>query len=488
MQEESKFSSFRLTTTLTSTLFLLWYFLNYDLKKVPFFKAYGLDTIEYTVYLPILLLILNLYFMFETYLEFNKISNKTKESKFQFIIALSLFLISTLIIYPKIIESTIIEETTRLHLLTPIISGFLIYTFINSSIFFIYGIKAFKKIIGIIFFFIFTICILLILTYFTIKTFINFSSNIELYNYSILLTSIFLTYLYNYKSKEKRNEIYSIMETWAKHKYRNIEIDYLNSDEEIIEDNLANEGKTIKHKDVMKSIQKSESKQIKEKIELLKDGIRNKEIELIYKDENKIEYKNEKIPNEKLEDLVQGINVSQFTVNGEKLNIKELDADKKNDLLMQSANLGNHKEIKNLINSGLINIDYQADNGYTPLLIATANGHYKTVKLLLEKAASTEIKNHYGVTPLLFAVKYNKRSLCKLLLEYGANVNVKDNYGDTPLIIASDMGFITIVEVLLENQADINAVSVSGMTAFDYAKKNHHGGICKTLKALQKTN
>ena len=128
MEEENKFSSFRLSTMLISVLFLFWFFADYDLKKLPYFNDFGLNTSEYILYLPILLLVLNFYFMFETYLEFNKISNKSKESKFQFSIATILFLLSTLIIYPKIVTNTIIEETTRIHLTVPIVSGFLIYT------------------------------------------------------------------------------------------------------------------------------------------------------------------------------------------------------------------------------------------------------------------------------------------------------------------------------------------------------------------------
>ena len=114
------------------------------------------------------------------------------------------------------------------------------------------------------------------------------------------------------------------------------------------------------------------------------------------------------------------------------------------------------------------------------------NGHYGTVKLLLEKAAEPNISNALGASPLHFAAKYGKKSLCRLLIKYNANINQKDMEGNTPLIKAVEKDYFEIVEFLIENNADVSLKSNNNMTAFDYAKKRKDGKICRILKKTSK--
>ena len=160
--------------------------------------------------------------------------------------------------------------------------------------------------------------------------------------------------------------------------------------------------------------------------------------------------------------------------------------DNKNELLMKLAYAGELERLKELLKDDEIDVDYVAENSWSPLLIATANGHYGTVKLLLEKAAEPNISNALGISPLHFAAKYGKKSLCRLLIKYNADINQKDMEGNTPLIKAVEKDYFEIVEFLIENNADVSLKSNNNMTAFDYAKKRNNGKICRILKKASK--
>jgi len=85
-----------------------------------------------------------------------------------------------------------------------------------------------------------------------------------------------------------------------------------------------------------------------------------------------------------------------------------------------AANKGDIETVKKLFNSG-----HDIEKVYfgTPLIWATAGGHIRVVKFLVEKGANIDAKDTMGRTPLGFALVENKRDVSRYLLLKGANID-----------------------------------------------------------------
>lgn len=266
-----------------------------------------------------------------------------------------------------------------------------------------------------------------------------------------------------------------------------------------------------KHKKLMKHIEENQNSwyenhslrfEFSEEISIKKE---NDKLKLKKYDENTVIVHTEiynKITNEViekeniefkyLEKAIENLNASQIEecdmpciINNlvtEALKIKKYENANRNEILMALASQGSFEEIMELLQCKDVNIDFIAENSWSPLLIATANGHYKTVKLLLENAAEVNIENAYGATSLIFASKYGKKRLTKLLIDYNADLNHQDMAGRTALMWATIEGHINIVKFLLEKDANSLLQSKENLTALDYAKKARLGKIYKLLK------
>lgn len=84
-------------------------------------------------------------------------------------------------------------------------------------------------------------------------------------------------------------------------------------------------------------------------------------------------------------------------------------------------------------------INSRNQDGFTPLLYASFNGHVEVVELLLSRGANFTIKNHLGLGPLHVAAQNNKVSTL-IYFQGKLDFNEKDNNGITPLHWASCNG------------------------------------------------
>lgn len=108
-------------------------------------------------------------------------------------------------------------------------------------------------------------------------------------------------------------------------------------------------------------------------------------------------------------------------------------------------------------------LEYGADptiinnNGDNCLNLASCIGNIKAVQLLLEynklnptKLINLNFQNNSKWTPLMYASRNNYIEIVKLLLKYGADPNIYTNSKKTALYWASIWNFMDIVQLLLQ--------------------------------------
>ena len=116
--------------------------------------------------------------------------------------------------------------------------------------------------------------------------------------------------------------------------------------------------------------------------------------------------------------------------------------------------------------------------GYTPLLVALENALVDVALILLNRGASTVLRNNNHMNSLHFAAMSNSVAVCSLLLERGMDINDKDIHGNTPLLIALNKGNVEVSMMLSQvPSADFSIRNREGKTAYDIALSKNMSNI-----------
>ncbi|KQV61352.1 MULTISPECIES: ankyrin repeat domain-containing protein [unclassified Duganella] len=107
--------------------------------------------------------------------------------------------------------------------------------------------------------------------------------------------------------------------------------------------------------------------------------------------------------------------------------------------------------VKVLLSHPKLNVDEQASNGNTALLMAAFQKNKPAVLALLEKGAQI---NRPGWTALHYAAAAGDLDIMKLLLERHAAIDATSPTGTTPLMLAAREGQEDAVQLLLEEGAN----------------------------------
>lgn len=146
---------------------------------------------------------------------------------------------------------------------------------------------------------------------------------------------------------------------------------------------------------------------------------------------------------------------------------------------------GNLEAVSNIVANGCSPkiITYSdGDDAYSPLSVASINGHVNIVEFLLDNGCNINTKyeiydeeeddwyNNIYQTALGYAVKYRRVSVVKLLLRRGALIG-------NALIDAAYEGFTDIVMILIAHGADVNADNIfysgNSFPLLEAIKKGH---------------
>jgi ankyrin repeat protein len=120
--------------------------------------------------------------------------------------------------------------------------------------------------------------------------------------------------------------------------------------------------------------------------------------------------------------------------------------------------------------------------GDTPLLLAAGSGRRTVVKLLIERGAEVNAKNHDGQTPLEGAAGSGNPRVVKLLLEHGANIKTRDAKGQTPLHAAGQAGSLENLKLLLAAGARTKVKDREGLTYLAYLASNKSPEIANYIQ------
>ncbi len=131
--------------------------------------------------------------------------------------------------------------------------------------------------------------------------------------------------------------------------------------------------------------------------------------------------------------------------------------------LMLAASEGFYTEVERMILMGA-EVDYDTEEGATPLIFAVSNNRPETVDVLLYYDADVNRITKMYETPLIIAVRNQNFDIAEKLIRYGADVNFQDKHGAAPLHYASIYGFLDIADLLLYYEAETDVKSFDGTT------------------------
>lgn len=132
--------------------------------------------------------------------------------------------------------------------------------------------------------------------------------------------------------------------------------------------------------------------------------------------------------------------------------------------IFEAAAVGHTDRVMEILRREPEMVNHYADDGFTPLGLASFFCRGTVARLLIESGANVNAasKNEQQVTPLHSAVSRRQTMIAEALLAKGANPNAKQQAGVTPLHQAAHNGHAEMVKLLLAHGADTHARTDDG--------------------------
>uniref|UniRef100_A0ABM0LU22 Uncharacterized protein LOC100376500 n=1 Tax=Saccoglossus kowalevskii TaxID=10224 RepID=A0ABM0LU22_SACKO len=131
-------------------------------------------------------------------------------------------------------------------------------------------------------------------------------------------------------------------------------------------------------------------------------------------------------------------------------------------------------------------VNRQSKNGWSPLLVASEQGHIDIVKILLQHNARVDVFDEHGKAALHLAAENGHVEVADILLWHKAFVNAKSKLGVTPLHLGAQNGYNKLIKLLIEtHNATIDALSLAKQTPLHMAAQNGQLEVCETLLKMK---
>lgn len=139
---------------------------------------------------------------------------------------------------------------------------------------------------------------------------------------------------------------------------------------------------------------------------------------------------------------------------------------------LKSIENDNHEAVHVYLSSG-IDLEVKDERGWTPLMIAAANGKEVLTKLLIHSGARLMARDMNGFTPLHWAAFKGMPNIVELLISKEVDVDSQSKFKWTPLMQACTKGHYQVCSILLAAGANTNLTNSDGATALQIA--SHKG-------------
>ena len=115
-------------------------------------------------------------------------------------------------------------------------------------------------------------------------------------------------------------------------------------------------------------------------------------------------------------------------------------------------------------------------NGYTPLFLASREGHHAVIQALLEAGADAKVVSSTGSTSLMLAAASGSVPAVKLLIDAGADVHARETArGQTALMFAAAYDRAAVIDLLLQKGADV-AVASKVVDLYELTREDESSG------------
>ncbi|XP_068939135.1 KN motif and ankyrin repeat domain-containing protein 2 isoform X1 [Petaurus breviceps papuanus] len=158
-----------------------------------------------------------------------------------------------------------------------------------------------------------------------------------------------------------------------------------------------------------------------------------------------------------------------------------------NTALHYTVSHSNFPVVKQLLDTGLCNVDKQNRAGYTAIMLTAlaafrAEGDMDTILQLLRLGNVNFKASQAGQTALMLAVSHGRIDMVKALLACAADINLQDDDGSTALMCACEHGHVEIARLLLAvPDCNIALTDHDGSTALSIALDNGQNDIAEML-------
>jgi hypothetical protein len=142
----------------------------------------------------------------------------------------------------------------------------------------------------------------------------------------------------------------------------------------------------------------------------------------------------------------------------------------------------NHEAVRIFLSSG-VDLEVKDERGWTPLLIATANGKGSLAQLLINSGARLIVRDINGFTPLHWAAFLGMSNIVVLLVAKGVDVDSQSKFKWTPLMQACTRGHQSVCSLLIAAGANLELTNSDGSTALEIASNKGNQEIVKLLLA-----
>jgi ankyrin repeat protein len=152
--------------------------------------------------------------------------------------------------------------------------------------------------------------------------------------------------------------------------------------------------------------------------------------------------------------------------------------------IFEAATLGEAARMQQLLDREPRQVNGRSADGFTPLHLACFFGQERIASLLLKRGAepASVAQNPMCVQPLHSAAAGRQVGIVRLLLERGAPVDARQHGGWTPLHEAANSGNREMSETLLRYGADPDLENNEGRNAVEIAAQRGHIELMQFLR------